>query len=95
MIPVPIPEALLAAVRVTEPAAERLTIGEPGDPTRDDVRPAEYLITPSTLYPGRATYSALVLLSPEDRQAIIDGAEHVLLTLDGAEVPWSIAVVTP
>lgn len=95
MTPVPIPDGLLAAVRVIEPAAERLVIGEPGDPTRTDVRPAEYLVTPSTLHPGRACYSALVALSAEDRQAIIDGAEHVLLTLDGAEVPWSLAVVSP
>ena len=67
----------------------RAVIGEPGDPPRTDVRPAEYIVTRSELYPGRACFTALVALDDDDRAALAAG--HVLvLTLDGGEVPWSI-----
>lgn len=95
MMPVPIPDEMLGAFRdATGGQAERLVLGEP-DPTRLDLRPAEYVVHPSTLFPGRSCYTALVRLSDEDRQAIVDGAEFVVLTLDGAEVPWSLGVIGP
>lgn len=95
MIPIPIPDAVLAEFQnATNGDAYRAVLGE-ADPTRLDVRPAEYIVHPSRLFPGRSCYTALVRLSDEDRQAIVDGADIVVLTLDGAEVPWSLAVVGP
>lgn len=95
MRPVPIPDDVLAEfVAATGGNAHRVVLGEP-DPTRLDVRPAEYVMHPSKLFPGRPCYTALVKLSDEDRAAIIAGADVVVLTLDGAEVPWSLAVVGP
>lgn len=85
---VPIPDGLAEAA-----GGERLVIGE-DDPTRDDVRPAEYVVTPSRLFPGRPCFTALVVLEAEDLEAIAAGATHLSITLDGGEVPWSIAVVT-
>jgi hypothetical protein len=70
---------------------QRAVIGEPGDPTRDDVRPCEYVVTPSTLYPGRPTVSALIELDDDERAAIAAGA-RIWLTLDGGELPWSLTV---
>ena len=70
----------------------RIVIGEPGDPTRDDVRPCEYVMTRSWLYPGRPCVTALIELDDADRDAIADGA-RLSLTLDGGEISWSIATV--
>ena len=94
MRPVPIPDDVLAEfVAATGGNAHRVVLCEP-DPTRLD-RPAEYVVHPSKLFPGRPCYTALVKLSDEDRAAIIAGADVVVLTLDGDEVPWSLAVVGP
>lgn len=72
-------------------ALRRVVIGE-SDPTRDDVRPAEYAVTSSELYPGRAAFSVLVELDDAERQRIAAGA-RLLLRLDGGELPWSIDVL--
>lgn len=82
MRPVPIPKHY---------GGDRVIIGE-SDPTRDDVRPCEYLVTASALYPGRGVYSALIELDDHDRAAIARGC-RLILSLDGAEVPWAIQVV--
>lgn len=71
---------------------ERTVIGEPGDPTRDDVRPCEYLLTESTLYPGRPAVTAIVELDDEDRELLADGAK-LFLRMDGGELPWEIGIV--
>lgn len=68
-----------------------MVIGEPGDPTRDDVRPCEYIVTPSLIYPGRPAFTALIELDDDDRAAIAAGG-RLSLTLDGGELPWAIAV---
>lgn len=85
MRPVPIPDDF-------EPDARRVVIGEPGDVTRTDVRPAEYVVRGSRLYLGRPTFTALVALEPGDLERLAAGA-RLALTLDGAEVPWSIELV--
>lgn len=82
---VPIPEALARAL-----GGRRIVIGE-ADPTRDDVRPCEYVVTDSALYPGRPAVTALVDLDADERAAVAAGA-RLLLTLDGGELPWSIDV---
>lgn len=87
MIAVPIPDGMAEAM-----GGSRLVVGEPGDPTRTDVRPCEYVVTSSRLYPGRPCVHALIEVSDDEREAIADGA-RVLLTLDGAEVPWSLQVL--
>jgi len=74
--------------------ARRIVIGEPGDPTRTDVRPCEYLVTGSALYPGRPAVTARVGLSVNEREAVALGAD-LILTLDAGEVPWSIGVTRP
>lgn len=84
MSPVPISDALLAAT----PGGKRVVIGE-SDPTRDDVRPCEYLVVESDLYPGAPALHAIVELDDDDRAAIAAGAKLVL-RLDGGELPWSI-----
>lgn len=86
MTPIPIPDGVAEAM-----GGRRAVIGEPGDPTRTDVRPCEYVVIPSTIYPGRPAFVALVAPSDEDRRRIAEGA-NVWLVLDGAEVPWSITV---
>ncbi len=78
---VPIPDGM---------PGQRIVIGE-SDPTRDDVRPCEYLVTESDLYPGRPAVHALVELSDEDRAAIASGA-RIWLRLDGGELPWTLSV---
>lgn len=83
---VPIPDGVADAMH-----GERITLGEPGDPTRTDVRPCEYVITRSELYPGRLCYHALVTLEPAEREAIAAGHD-IWLTLDGGEVPWALDV---
>lgn len=83
---VPIPDGMAESM-----GGSRIVIGEPGDPTRDDVRPCEYVVTASTLYPGRPCVHALVELEDDERTALAAGA-RILLTLDGAEVPWSLAL---
>ena len=85
MYPVPIPDGMAEAV-----GGQRIVIGE-NDPTRDDVRPCEYVMTGSQLYPGRPCVTALIELDDADRAAIADGA-HLSLTLDGGELPWSIKI---
>lgn len=82
MRPIPIP-------KVPGYPIDTLVIGE-DDPTRDDIRPVEYMLEVSQLYPGRLTFSALILLEDEDVQAIEKGSRKLWLTLDGAEVPWSL-----
>ena len=86
MRPLPIPDGVAEAL-----GGKRVVIGEPGDPTRDDVRPCEYVVTASELYPGRPCVQTLVDLDDADRAAIADGA-RIWLTLDGGEVPWSLTV---
>lgn len=83
---IPIPDGVAESVGGT-----RVVIGEPGDPTRDDIRPCEYIVLPSALYPGRPTITALVDLDDDERAAIAAGAK-LWLTLDGGELPWSLAV---
>lgn len=83
---IPIPDGVAEAS-----GGRRVVIGEPGDPTRDDVRPCEYVVRLSELYPGRPTFTALVDLDDDDRAAIAAGA-RLSLTLDGGEVPWSMSV---
>jgi len=83
---VPIPQALAQAL-----GGERVVIGE-SDPTRDDVRPCEYVVGRSTLYPGRPTVTALIEIEDDERQAIAEGG-RLLLTLDGGGLPWSIDVL--
>lgn len=84
MRPIPIPDGLAEAS-----GGRRVVIGEQGDPTRDDVRPCEYIVVESALYPGRPCVTALIELDDADRAAIAHGA-RLTLTLDGGEVPWSI-----
>jgi hypothetical protein len=86
--PIPIPDEVLAA----NPACRRVVIGE-NDPTRDDVRPCEYLVGPSTLYPGLPAVTALIELDDEDR-AVLAAGGRLFLTLDGGELPWSIETVS-
>lgn len=83
---VPIPDGVAEAL-----GGRRIIIGEPGDPTRTDVRPCEYVLTASQLYPGRPCVTALVDLDDTERAAIAAGA-RIWLTLDGGEVPWSLTV---
>lgn len=80
----PIPDGM-----AEERGGIRRVIGEPGDPTREDVRPCEYIVTTSALYPGRPCVTALIELEEHERIAIADGA-RLLLTLDGGELPWTI-----
>lgn len=93
MRPVPMPPILARAL-----GAERtVIIGEPGMNPADEgaPQPAEYAVTPSTLYPGRSTFHVLLALSKAEREAIEAGdGVTVLLTLDGAEVPWQVSVLT-
>jgi hypothetical protein len=86
MRPIPIPDGWAEAN-----GGRRVVIGEPGDPTRTDVRPCEYVLRTSVLYPGRPCLSALVELDDVDRRRIADGA-RLWLTLDGGELPWAIDV---
>lgn len=83
---VPIPDGIAEQL-----GGRRVVIGEPGDPTREDVRPCEYVAVPSRLYPGRPCFLALVELDDADRAALAGGA-HLWLTLDGGEVPWALDV---
>lgn len=85
MRPIPIPDGVAEAS-----GGRRIVIGEPGDPTREDVRPCEYIVTESALYPGRPCVTALIELDDEDRAALSAGA-HLSLTFDGGELPWSLA----
>lgn len=82
---IPIPDGVAEAM-----GGKRIVIGE-SDPTRDDVRPCEYVLTASQLYPGRPVVTALVALDDEERRRIAAGA-HISLTLDGGELPWSLSV---
>ena len=86
---VPIPDGLAEKM-----GGQRLVIGEPGDPTRTDVRPCEYVVTPSSLYPGRPVCMALIELDDDERAAIAGGA-RLWLSLDGGELPWSLDVARP
>lgn len=88
MRPLPVADDVLETARQVYGRAERHVIGEPGDPT-GDVRPCEYLVTASELYPGRPTFSVLVELDDADREAAAAG-RRLWLTLDGAEVPWAL-----
>lgn len=85
--PIPIPDGLAEAV-----GGRRVVIGEPGDPTREDVRPCEYIVRPSSLYQHANAYSSLIELDDAERALLAAGA-RLMLTLDGAEVPWSIGIV--
>lgn len=86
MRPVPIPDGMAEAC-----GGRRVVIGEP-DPTREDVRPCEYIVTASILYPGRPAVTSLIELDDDDRAAIAAGA-RLSLTIDGGELPWAIGVV--
>lgn len=86
MRPIPITSGMAEAL-----GGQRVVIGE-DDPTRDDVRPCEYIVTASQIYPGRPCVSAVVELDDDDRAAIAAGAP-LLLTLDGGELPWSLQVM--
>lgn len=81
----PIPDGVAEAM-----GGARIVIGE-SDPTRDDVRPCEYVMTPSKLYPGRPCVHALIELDDAERARIADGA-RIWLTLDGGEWPWTLQV---
>jgi hypothetical protein len=83
--PVPIPDGVAEQM-----AGRRIVIGD-SDPTRDDMRPCEYVLTPSTIYPGRPCVHALVALDDADREAIAAGA-RLWLSLDGGEWPWTLQV---
>jgi hypothetical protein len=83
----PMPPALVEQLG----ARGTVVIGEPGDPTREDVRPAEYALSDSALYPGRSACTVLVDLDDAERARIAAGG-RLLLTLDGGELPWSIDV---
>lgn len=83
---IPIPDGMAEAA-----GGRRVIIGEPGDPTRDDVRPCEYIATESQLYPGRPCVTALVELDDDERATLAAGG-RILLTLDGGELPWSLGV---
>lgn len=85
MRPVPIPDGVAEAL-----GGKRIVIGE-ADPTRDDVRPCEYVLLPSDLYPGRPAVLALVDMDAHERQRIAEGA-RIWLRLDGGELPWSLMV---
>jgi hypothetical protein len=80
----------MRGVPIPPGSGRTIVIGE-DDPTREDVRPAEYVVRYSDLYPGKLAYSALVELDDDEREAIANGA-RIWLTLDGAEVPWSLDV---
>jgi hypothetical protein len=82
---IPIPDGVAEAM-----GGRRVVIGD-SDPTRDDVRPCEYVLTPSTIYFGRPAVHALVELDNDERAAIAAGA-RIWLTLDGGEWPWSLVV---
>lgn len=84
---VPIPDGVAESM-----GGRRVVIGE-SDPTREDVRPCEYVLTQSKIYPGRPAVHALVEIEPEEREAIASGA-RLILTLDGGELPWAITVQT-
>jgi hypothetical protein len=86
-VPVPIPDGVAEAM-----GGKRIVIGEPGDPTRTDVRACEYVVTESKLYPGRPCVHAFIVLDDEDRARISRGA-RLWLTLDGGELPWCLEVV--
>lgn len=89
MRPVPIPPSVRARLRT-------VVLGEPGMSPADDgaPMPAEYALTPSMLYPGRSCFNALVVLDDADLAYIAAGGRHMWLTLDGAEVPWSLMWAT-
>lgn len=87
MTPVPIPDGVAEAM-----GGRRVVIGDPGNPAdADRPRPCEYVVTASTLYPGRPAVYALVVASPEERERLAAGAA-LWLCLDGGEVPWSLTV---
>lgn len=88
MRPVPIPDGVADAM-----GGRRVVIGD-DDPTRDDVRPCEYVLTPSRIYPGRPCVSALVELDDQDRDRLAEGA-RIWLTIDGGEWPWTLTVEDP
>jgi hypothetical protein len=81
----PIPDGVAETM-----GGRRVTIGD-SDPTRDDVRPCDYVVTASTSFPGAPTYSACVALDDDERQALAAGAQ-LWLHLEVAEVPWSLQV---
>lgn len=85
MRPLPIPDGVAETM-----GGQRVVIGET-DPTRDDVRPCEYVVTPSALYPGQPCVHALVELDDMDRAVLANGG-RLWLTLDGGELPWSLTV---
>lgn len=93
MRPVPIPDEALMQARAKYglEAVARVVIGEPGDVTREDIRPAEYLVIPSELYPGAPTFVAVIELDDTERAAIADGG-RLALALEGGELPWSLWV---
>ena len=88
MMPVPIPDGVAEAM-----GGQRVVLGDPGDPT-GPVRPCEYVLTASELYPGGFAVHAIVVPDDEDLRRLAAGAP-LLLTLDGGEVPWCLSVGDP
>lgn len=86
---VPIPAGVAEVM-----GGRRVVVGEPGDPTREDVRPCEYVVAPSDLYPGGPCFWALVILDDDDRARAAAGG-RIWLSLDGMEVPWSLTFEDP
>lgn len=83
MKPIAIPEHVADAM-----GGQLVTIGgQPGE----DVTPCDYVVTASTLYPGRPAVHALVELNDDDRAKIAAG-HGLWLTMDGGELPWSITL---
>jgi hypothetical protein len=89
MRPIPIPDGVAERM-----GGVRHVIGEPGDPTREDVRPCEYVLTESELYRGRPCVAALVELDDVDRELVAAGA-RLWLTMDGGELPWRLGLELP
>jgi len=85
---VPIPDGVAEAM-----GGKRIVIGDE-DPTRDDVRPCEYVMVPSDIYLGRPAVLALVELEPQERERIAAGA-RIWLRMDGGEWPWALSVEEP
>lgn len=90
MRPIPIPEGVLEQVQTQIPEARVVTIG---DPMRD-MHAVEYVAMPSLNYQGRPYVQAVIELDDDDRAAIAAGG-HIILGIDGGELPWSLHVALP
>lgn len=68
----------------------RAVIG-PDDPTRDDMRAAEYAVRPSLEWRGAHRFMVRVEPTDDERTVIANGGV-LWLEMDGGELPWSIVV---